>query len=777
MPSENLSIIGGEFRDAGQEARFQAERCPETARHARLLFILSALLNTLFLASDWRFHGTEHFFVAVPARLAVVAVSLGCFLAALRPADFPRLQRLMLTWEGVTAVGVGFLVSSRSDLALFVVLMLPSIFYLVMPTAFRWTVAMGVGCSTAMLVGYLSPVPLSSAVPGLVLGVLMLNFALGLVVTRSNRLRRLEWSATLAERRVKEELAESRRTLERMFMAVPIPLVVTARASGRIVNANDAAYEFFGRTRETLDLDSIEQVYVEPSSRRTLLGTLARDGRVAGFETRMRLADGAVRDVLMAAAPLDLGAGDGQGLMAGVVDITDRKAAEARERHAATHDSLTGLPNRAHFHVSLDRMLAEAEAKGGRVGILLIDVDEFKEVNDTLGHDAGDMLLVEVGRRLAALLPPGGFVARLGGDEFVLLVGGDLAFADVVALATRLLDGLKHPIGYGDLTLSVRASVGVAAYPDHDRDPIELLKDADLAVYAAKGAGRARVAVYDIDLRRALEQRVALARDVADALAEGRIVPFYQPRIDIASGAVVGFEALARWRHPDRGLLAPGAFAAAFEHPELAIAIGDAMVRQVAADMREWQEAGLDFGRVAVNLSTVEFRDQDLAERVLDVLAGAGVPAGRFGIEVTETVFLARCSSQVAEILARFHARGVRIALDDFGTGFASLTHLKQFPIDEIKIDRSFVADIEVDADDATIVTTVIELGRRLGMDVIAEGVETAGQAEFLALHGCGYAQGFGYAKPMAASRVANFLKGAPYRLDAVGTADEALRA
>lgn len=775
MQSDALSILGGEFRDLRREAAFQAERCAETARHARLVFVFSAVLNTLFLFSDWRFYGTEHFFVAVPARLAVIAVSLVCFAAVLWPSDFRRLQRLMLSWSWVSAVGVAFLVSSRSDLALFVALMLPSIYYLVVPTAFRWTLVSGIGCSVLMMAGYMFPGPLPSTALGLILIMVMLNFALALVVTRSNRLRRLEWAATLAERDANEQLAQSRQMFERMYMAVPIPLVVTSKDSGRLISANDAAYTYFGATPETLKLASIEDVYVDAAVRPALLSVLEKHGAVGGFETKIRLADGSIRDILMAATLLNIGGAPS--IMSGVVDITSRKAAEQQIRHAAMHDSLTGLPNRAHFQAHLEQVLGQAEARQHRVGVLLVDLDDFKEVNDTLGHDAGDALLIQISRHLRTVLPDGAFVARLGGDEFVVLVDGALQLEQIVNLAERMLEGLKAPIVYKDIVLSVRASIGVAVFPDHDRAAVELLKDADLALYAAKGSGRSRVAVYSVDLRRELEDRVAVARDIEQALAEGRIEPFYQPRICLKTGAVVGLEALARWHHPVRGLQTPAAFLSAFEHTELAVALGDTMVRQVAADMRRWLDEGIDFGRVAVNLSAVEFRDQNLAERLLGVLRAAQVPVERFAVEVTETVFLGRRSHLVAASLERFHEQGVRIALDDFGTGYASLKHLKQFPIDEIKIDRSFIRDIETDRDDANIVAAVVQLGRSLRMDVVAEGVETAGQAAFLVARGCTHAQGYFYAKPMPASRLPHFLDERPYLAKILPPDPEARRA
>jgi EAL domain-containing protein (putative c-di-GMP-specific phosphodiesterase class I) len=255
-------------------------------------------------------------------------------------------------------------------------------------------------------------------------------------------------------------------------------------------------------------------------------------------------------------------------------------------------------------------------------------------------------------------------------------------------------------------------------------------------------------------MRADMEQRLSIAAEVQAAVEADQFVPFYQPKVCFESGRIVGFEALARWQHPEKGLLTPAYFASAFESPELATAIGDAVLRKVSADMRSWNDKGLGFGRVAVNFASAEFRKPDLAGNVLAVLGAYGIPSSQFEVEVTETVFLGHGSDSVPDTLRRLHKSGVLISLDDFGTGFASLTHLKQFPVDHIKIDRSFVQDIEHDDDDDAIVAAVVGLGRSLGMKVTAEGVETPGQAQRLSAMGCDYAQGFLYAKPMAGSRI-----------------------
>lgn len=439
-------------------------------------------------------------------------------------------------------------------------------------------------------------------------------------------------------------------------------------------------------------------------------------------------------------------------------DITDRKAAEEEVWRTANHDSLTGLPNRVLFQRRLEQALSTARQRGTSVSLLLIDLDDFKDVNDTLGHDAGDTLLRETATRLSMMVREQDMVARLGGDEFSVLVLEPLTLSHAASLAESILKKLRQPFTYAGRMLVSRASIGVAAFPDHDFAPAELMKDADIALYRAKAEGRDRVVTYSPEMRRMTEQRLALGRDMREAISRNQIVPFYQPKVCLSTGRVVGLEALARWMHPDRGILTPAIFGAVFDDPELATAIGKRLIGKIVSDMRRWLDGGINFGRVAFNLSSVEFNQPDLADEVLRILNLAKVPAKHLEIEVTEKVLLDGRSGLVAGTLEKFHRQGVRIALDDFGTGYASLTHLKRFPVDHIKIDHSFITDLEQDQDDAAIVAALVSLGGSLGLQVTAEGVETEGQVWRLREMGCHNAQGHFYARPMAASEVAQLL-------------------
>jgi EAL domain-containing protein (putative c-di-GMP-specific phosphodiesterase class I) len=310
------------------------------------------------------------------------------------------------------------------------------------------------------------------------------------------------------------------------------------------------------------------------------------------------------------------------------------------------------------------------------------------------------------------------------------------------------VEALRTPLQHEGQAFSTTVSIGLAAFPEHHRDPVELMKDADIALYRAKEQGRSRAVVYSNAARETIERRVTIAREVREGLNTQQFRPDYQPKVSLTTGRIVGFEALARWQHPTKNLLTPAYFGSIFGDRELSIALGEQMVRQVAADIRSWLDQGLDFGRVAVNLSSADFSDPRLAGRIVRILEEACIHPEYFEVEVTETVFLGRRTATASFILNELHTAGVSIALDDFGTGFASLVHLKQFPVDHIKIDQSFVRNLTSDRGDAAIVAAIISLGHAMGMRITAEGVENVEQAKRLREAGCDSAQGYLYAEP-----------------------------
>jgi len=439
-------------------------------------------------------------------------------------------------------------------------------------------------------------------------------------------------------------------------------------------------------------------------------------------------------------------------------DMTQQKAAEDRVRWSAAHDALTGLPNRVMFQEKLAEAIREARATGGRVGLLNLDLDHFKQVNDSLGHDAGDMLLKTFANRLRSVVRSDDTVARLGGDEFAVVLPGLADDQDIDALADSIIDRMREPFVYAERILDCRTSIGASIYPVHGTTTEELLKNSDVALYIAKHAARGRMMVFRKEMRSEMRKRASMVEMGRDAVRDDRVVPFYQPKVGLRTDEVVGFEALLRWRNAGGDIQPPAAIAAAFEDLEVAMAISDRMIQRIVADMRRWLDRGIEFGHVALNAAAAEFRHDNFAERVLEELGRAGIPTRRFQLEVTETVFLGRGAENVERALKLLSVEGVTIALDDFGTGYASLRHLKQFPVDIIKIDQSFVRGLDEDGDDAAIVHAVLKLSHSLGIKTVAEGIESTAQAEHLIRLGCDYGQGFLFSKAIAAMRVPAFL-------------------
>lgn len=444
-----------------------------------------------------------------------------------------------------------------------------------------------------------------------------------------------------------------------------------------------------------------------------------------------------------------------------VRDVTEERSVEQRIRWAADHDGMTRLPNRTAFGNSLERAIATAVRERTHVALVLFDVDHLKETNDTIGHDAGDLLLRTLADRLAKILGARGTVGRLGGDEFAAIL--ELTDEDAMVVEVQAaLDALREPFTHEGRIIDCQATAGGSVFPQHGADAAELLKAADIALYAAKARNRGGLMTFRPAMRADLQRRSSMISVARDAAREDRIVPFYQPKVSLQDNAIQGFEALLRWHHPTLGVQAPGTIAAAFEDLDLATGMSERMLAQIVDDMRRWLDDGVDFGRIAVNLSPAEFRHDSLVPRVLERLHRAGIATSRIELEVTETVFLGRGADSVAEALNAFSREGVKIALDDFGTGYASLTHLKAFPVDVIKIDRSFVSSLDTSPNDAAIIDAVVGLGHKLGMEVVAEGVETAVQAKYLLDRGCDYGQGYLFGKAVPSHRVPSLLSGRP---------------
>ena len=460
--------------------------------------------------------------------------------------------------------------------------------------------------------------------------------------------------------------------------------------------------------------------------------------------------------------------------LAGAVhDITRRKDAEEQVRRLAYFDTLTGLPNRLLFTEQLITAVAHAERNGHQLAIMFIDLDDFKRVNDTLGHGAGDDLLKQIGARLAGSIrgldlltrsgmdssggDSGNTIARLGGDEFIVLLNNVHEAIDAGSVARRLVSALAEPVMVQGNELFVSCSVGVATFPGDGSDIETLLMNADTAMYRAKESGRGGFQFYDRSMNASARARLQMETLLRRAVERGEFVLHYQPRVDLNSGRIVGAEALIRWQHPERGLLPPKEFIPLAEEAHLVIPIAEWVIGAVCKQIAAWHAAGLRAIPVAVNLAAPHLRERALPDLVARVLREHALPSSLLEIEVTESILMHDPELSLANA-QRLAELGVKLSIDDFGTGYSSLSYLKRLPIASLKIDQSFVRDIATDPDDAAIITAIIAMAHSLNLRVVAEGVETEAQRAFLKLHSCDEFQGFLFGHPVSAAEFARSL-------------------
>jgi len=468
---------------------------------------------------------------------------------------------------------------------------------------------------------------------------------------------------------------------------------------------------------------------------------------------------GGVRQVFLTSkAPLRDGANGVVSVLTTSLDITDRKLAEEHLHHLANHDALTDLPNRGHLLARIRRILSrDADAP---FALHFLDLDRFKSINDALGHHFGDQILQEVARRLSLALRPEDIVARLGGDEFAVLEIGVTRAEDAAATAARLLQEIARPHIRNDSTVSLTASVGITLHPRDGTDPDQLFRNADLAMYRAKADGPGEYRFFATELNTGVQDAVALETELRAAVEAEQFVLHYQPQIDLRSGRVVGAEALMRWQHPTRGLLLPSQFLPAAEESGLIIAMNTWVLREACVQAAAWARDGLSL-RVGVNLTSLQFRKQDISGLIRQTLKDSGLAATALELELTEGVLMQNAESAAGKI-RELRDLGVRFAIDDFGTGYSSLSYLKIFPVDRLKIDRSFVRNLETSPGDAAIVRAITNLGHDLGLNVTAEGVETAAQLETIRALGCDEVQGFLFARPMPDDQLRVFVRSWP---------------
>jgi diguanylate cyclase (GGDEF)-like protein/PAS domain S-box-containing protein len=502
--------------------------------------------------------------------------------------------------------------------------------------------------------------------------------------------------------------------------------------------------EFMSHRSRQLATDAQQAEFFNAGDLRTGIGQMiARDGRTI--------------DVLLSVVAERDRQGAIIGSLAVLTDITERMQARDEVHRLAYYDTLTGLPNRTLFRERLNRELMRAQREGNTLNVMFLDLDQFKGINDTLGHAAGDSLLQSIASRLRNCLRDVDTVARFGGDEFVILLVGLDEDQDPSIFARRILDAIAQPVTIENKEFFTTASIGIAAYPTDGNDAETMMRKADIAMYEAKDHGRNTYQFFSVELNNRTLERLQIESSLRQALTRNELFLAYQPQLDLDSGEIVGIEALLRWLHPEKGLVAPEFFIPVAEKTGMIIPIGEFVLRTACIQAKAWQELGLPPIRIAVNVSPRQFRQHDFVDRVEDILRETGLQADLLELELTESTVMENVQSTIMT-LTDLKIRGIRLAIDDFGTGHSSLVYLKHFPIDRIKIAQEFVRDIPKDPDNEAIIAAIIAMAESLNLKVIAEGVERKEQLSFLHNRRCKEMQGFYFARPMPPDRLADLL-------------------
>ena len=548
-------------------------------------------------------------------------------------------------------------------------------------------------------------------------------------------------------------LEQARRRFQQAFHSAPTGMALVRLDDSRIVDANQSLADMLGRSLASLIGIGIREI-THPDDLRAAATQRARlELGIADtylLDQRYLRSDG---QFVWARTRVSVTEDDGVALaITHIEDVTDQRLAAERLLHAATHDGLTELPNRAALVERLDELLVDASA--GQISVLFIDLDNFKMVNDSLGHGVGDELLRRIAGRLRRVMRDNDRLARFGGDEFVVFVDGGV---DPAVVAERLRRAVQQPLVIDEHELVVTASIGFAVNSGNNLTADDLLRDADAAMYRAKAAGRDRVEAFTHETRAASVAALQTSSELRRGLERGEIVPYFQPIVDLEGGQVIGFEVLARWLHPDRGLLVPAQFLPIAEESGLIVDLGGRILRDSLAQLAHWRAVGLQFAScsLSINVATQQLIDGRFLDVVHDALGETGIDADSLWLEITETALMADTDA-AGRALRDLRGLGLHLSVDDFGTGYSSLTYLKRFPVEAIKIDRSFVTGLGLEADDTSIVEAVVRLGHSLGLTVVAEGVETPLQLNRLRELGCDKGQGYLFGRPRPASITAN---------------------
>jgi len=460
--------------------------------------------------------------------------------------------------------------------------------------------------------------------------------------------------------------------------------------------------------------------------------------------------------------PIDLAVSEtsvaGKRIFIGTIrNISERIEIQQRLHYLAHHDALTDLPNRLSFQEHIEQALLHAKRRRCLVAVLFLDLDRFKVINDTLGHYVGDYILQEVAKRLQNCIREGDIIARLSGDEFTVLLDDVSELDDIAPIAHKIIGTVCKPFVYSGQELFTTVSIGISMFPDDGNDPASMMQHADIAMYRAKAEGGNRYRFYSPDMDARADERLQLETSLRHALVRNEFTLYYQPQVDIENGAIVGIEALLRWQHPVRGLIIPQDFICLLEETGLIDSVGEWVLRTACQQNMAWQAAGLPPMQVAVNLSARQFNEQSLVKTVADILDETGMDPDYLELEITENILLHQ-TSHTLHTLRELNALGVQLAIDDFGTGYSSLSYLRKYPIHTLKIDRSFIHDINTDADNAAIVQLIIDMGHSLKLNVIAEGVETCEQRDYLRERNCWEMQGYYFSQPKPAEELNSLL-------------------
>ncbi len=562
---------------------------------------------------------------------------------------------------------------------------------------------------------------------------------------------------------------EARREAEARYQGIfesALEGIYHTSPEGRLLVANPALARILGYDSPQALLAAVNdvgtQLYVEPERRNEMRALLERDGSVRAFEFQVFRRNSEV--IWLSVNCVVQRDAEGKTLYyEGIIeDITDRRVYQAQIERQANYDALTGLANRTLLNTRLHQAIVRANDTKDEVAVAFIDLDQFKFINDTFGHELGDNLLQSMADRLRSCVRESDLVARQGGDEFVLLLNGYRA-EDLAGVIQRVHGAIAQPWKAGSREFHVSSSIGVAIYPVDGRNADVLLRNADAAMYKAKENGRNGYQFFTAELNRALVERLEVEHRLRGALARQQFLLHYQPRIDMVTGMIGGAEALLRWRVPQQGLVSPQRFISVAEDTGLIVPIGRWVLHSACQQARAWQEEGLPPVVISVNVSPRQFRDGNIVQIIAEALDASGLEARYLQIELTEGLAMHGAEKYV-HMLGQIKKLGVQIAVDDFGTGYSSLSYLKRFPVDQLKVDRSFVTDLATDPDDAVIVQAIIALGHKLGLTVVAEGVETEEQLQFLRRCHCDEMQGYLFGMPMIASDFAALLRGQDFK-------------